>query len=506
MNGIAPIAAAFPAWWQAATPAIVCVLIGIGAFALGWWLSWILLRQKRDLAVAECEGAMNKQVVELSQCLATAQEKNSRIPDLELALSNATQEMRAYRDQHARATNRIAALETQLEQERKATAEKLAVLDEAQARFSDAFKALSSEALRQNNTSFLELAKTTLEKTHESAKGDLEKRQEAIDLLVKPMRESIEKVDSKINELEKARAGAYEALTTQVKSLAETQNYLRSETSNLVRALRSPIVRGRWGEIQLRRVVELAGMVEHCDFIEQGTIQTEDGRMRPDVIVHLPGGKTIVIDAKATLNAYLEALEAPDDDARVGRLDQHAIQVRNHIEKLSRKAYWEQFESAPDFVVLFLPGEVFFSAALERDPMLIEYGADKKIILATPTTLIALLRAVCYGWRQEKLAQNAREISQLGGELYKRFADLSIHVGKLGRSLNHSVDAYNKAVGNIETRVLVTARKFKELGAAPLGMEIEVLPQVEQIARDIHAPELLPSKENGQGNGHGNGA
>jgi DNA recombination protein RmuC len=477
------------------------VLVGLGAAALGGGIVWLLQRQKRDLAIAECEATMNKQMVDLSQCLATAQEKNSRIPELELNLSSAQQEMRTYRDQHAKASNRIATLETQLEHERKATMEKLGVLEEAQKRFSDAFKALSADALKANNSSFLELAKTTLEKTHESAKSDLEKRQGEIGALVQPMRESLEKVDAKIQELEKARSGAYEALSTQVRSLAETQNYLRSETSNLVRALRSPIVRGRWGEVQLRRVVELAGMIEHCDFLEQPTVQTEDGRMRPDVIVHLPGGKSIVIDAKATLSAYLDALEASDDDARMSLLVQHAQQVRHHIEKLSRKAYWEQFDNAPDFVVLFLPGEVFFSAALERDPLLIEYGADRKIILATPTTLIALLRAVCYGWRQEKLAQNARQISQLGGELYKRFADLSLHIGRLGKSLNQSVEAYNRAAGNIETRVLVTARKFRELGAAPLGMEIEVLPQVEQIARELQAPELLPAHENGHGNG-----
>jgi DNA recombination protein RmuC len=488
-------------WLGANLPVLYYILVGIGAFALGAGIVRVLSRQKLDLAVAECEATMNKQMVDLSQCLATAQEKNSRIPELELNLSSAQQETRDQRDQHAKATNRIAALEAKLEHEQKATTEKLSVLEEARTRFSDAFKALSAEALQQNNSSFLELAKTTLEKTHEVAKGDLDKRHDAIDALVKPMRESLEKVDTKIHDLEKARSGAYEALTTQVRSMAETQNYLRSETSNLVRALRSPIVRGRWGEIQLRRVVELAGMIEHCDFVEQPSVQTEDGRMRPDVIVHLPGGKSIVIDAKATLSAYLDALEASDDDARMSLLEQHAQQVRHHIEKLSRKAYWEQFDNAPDFVVLFLPGEVFFSAALERDPMLIEYGADKKIILATPTTLIALLRAVCYGWRQEKLAQNAREISQLGGELYKRFADLSVHIGRLGKSLNHSVEAYNRAAGNIETRVLVTARKFRELGAAPLGMEIEVLPQVEQIARELQAPELLPPSENGHGNG-----
>lgn len=486
---------------KSALPALYYVLVGVGAFTLGAGIIWLLSRQKSALAVAECEASMNKQTVELAQCLATSQEKNSRIPELESNLTGAKDETKAYRDQHAKATNRIAALEAQLEHEQNATKEKLTMLEEARTRFSDVFKALSAEALKANNTSFLELAKTTLERTNESAKSDLEKRQTAIDALVQPMRESLEKVDSKIHDLEKARSSAYEALTTQVRSMAETQNYLRSETSNLVRALRSPIVRGRWGEVQLRRVVELAGMVEHCDFLEQPTVHTDDGRMRPDVVVHLPGGKSIVIDAKATLSAYLDALEAADDDARIGLLEQHARQVRHHIEKLSRKAYWEQFDNAPDFVVLFLPGEVFFSAALERDPMLIEYGADKKIILATPTTLIALLRAVCYGWRQEKLAQNAREISQLGLELYKRFADLSIHIGRLGRTLNQSVEAYNRAAGNIESRVLVTARKFRELGAAPLGMEIEVLPQVEQIARELQAPELLPAHENGHGNG-----
>ena len=489
----------FQAWWQAITPAIFYVGVAIAAFAAGWAGASVILRQKRELAVAECEGAMNKQVVELSQCLAAAQEKNSRIPDLELQVSNVTQEMRAYRDQHARATNRIASLETQLEQERKNLTEKLSVLEEAQNRFSDAFKALSSEALRQNNTSFLELAKTTLEKTQETVKGEFEKRHDAIDSLVKPMRESLDKVDAKINELEKARSGAYEALTSQVKSLAETQDYLRSETSNLVRALRSPTVRGRWGELQLRRVVELAGMVEHCDFVEQSTMDTDEGRVRPDLLVYPPGGKAIVVDAKTPLQAYLDSLEATDDETRARLLDQHAAQFRTHIEKLSRKAYREQFKSTPDFVVLFVPGEPIFSAAMERDSSLMEYASEKQVILATPTTLIALLRAVCYGWRQEKLAQNAREISQLGSELYKRFADLSIHIGKLGRSLSHSVEAYNKAVGSIETRVLVSARKFKELGAAPLGMEIEVLPQVEQIARELQAPELLPGAES---NGH----
>lgn len=486
--------------------AVNTILISLGGvvaaglvFLLGWWISSLLTRQKHQLALAACENAKDAQILELSHLLATSQEKNQRIPELEEKIVAGGKQVDEYREHHAQAARRVATLETQLQEERKATAEKLAVLDQAQARFSDVFKALSADALRHNNASFLELARATLEKTQAGAQGDLDKRQQAIDALVRPMRESLEKVDEKIHDLEKVRAGAYESLTTQVRQLGETQNYLRSETSNLVRALRSPIVRGRWGEIQLRRVVELAGMVEHCDFLEQTSVQTEEGRLRPDMIVRLPAGKTVVVDAKASLNAYLEALEAPDDVARVNRLERHAAQVRTHIEQLSRKAYWEQFESTPDFVILFLPGEMFFSAALERDPMLIEFGADKKIILATPTTLIALLRAVCYGWRQEKLAQNAREISQLGSELYKRFADLSAHFGRLGKSLNSSVEAFNKVAGNIESRVLVSARKFRDLGAAPLGMEIDELGPVEQIARELQAPELLAAPESSNG-------
>ncbi|MGI8431639.1 MAG: DNA recombination protein RmuC [Chthoniobacterales bacterium] len=482
---------------------VLLYVIGIvalaGACALGWWICSLLLGQKRELALAECEGAKNAQIIELSQLLAGSQEKTLRIPDLESKLASVEGEARNLREQHHQAARRVASLEQELEHERKSMKEKLGVLEEAQQRFSDAFKALSADALRQNNSSFLELAKSTFEKTHESALGDLDKRQASIDALVRPMRESLEKVGGQIHELEKARSGAYESLTTQVRLLGETQNYLRSETSNLVRALRSPIVRGRWGEVQLRRVVELAGMVDHCDFFEQTSVQTEEGRLRPDLVVHLPAGKTVVVDAKASLNAYLEALEVADDTARVARLEQHAAQVRTHIEQLSRKAYWEQFQNAPDFVILFLPGEMFFSAALERDPSLIEFGADKKVILATPTTLIALLRAVCYGWRQEKLAQNAREISQLGAELYKRFADLSVHFGRLGKSLNNSVEAFNKAAGNIESRVLVSARKFRDLGAAPIGVEIDDLNPVEQIARELQAPEFtaLPEHQNG---------
>ena len=357
---------------------------------------------------------------------------------------------------------------------------------------SEHFKSLSLDILQNNSKTFVEFAKGELEKAQGSVASDLEKRQSAIGELVKPVRESLDKLDAKIQDLEKARTGAYASLMEQVRSLAETQNYLHAETGKLVQALRSPIVRGRWGEVQLRRVVELAGMVDHCDFIEQQTLTTDEGRVRPDLIVSLPGGKTIVIDSKTPLNAYLEALEAPDEDSRISRLRQHAMQVRSHIEELSRKGYWAQFPTTPEFVVLFLPGEVFFSAALERDPLLIEFGADRKVILATPTTLIALLRAVAYGWNQEKLAQNELAVRQLGAELYKRLSDMGGHFSSLGRSLNACVNAFNKVAGNIETRVFVTARKFSELGAGAMGVDIRPLDQVDQITRDIQAPELLP--------------
>ena len=389
-----------------------------------------------------------------------------------------------------RITAREADLNARLETERVATAEKLALLEETKQKFADAFAALSADALARNNQAFLELANATLAKTQETARGDLELRQQAIAEMVTPVRESLDKVDHKIQELEKDRAGAYSALNEQVRNLIETQTQLRGETGKLVTALRSPAARGRWGEIQLRRVVEMAGMLEHCDFSSQTTLFGEDGRLRPDLVVKLPAGKTIVVDAKTPLDGYLQAIEAHDDATRKARLADHARQVRGHMTALGRKSYWEQFDQAPEFAVLFLPGECFFSAALESDPTLIEIGVEQNIILATPTTLIALLRAVAYGWRQERLAQNAAEISALGKDLFKRLSDMGEHFSRVGLNLGRAVEAYNSAVGSLESRVMVSARRFAELKTAPMGVEIAALEPVEKNVRSLQGEPL----------------
>jgi DNA recombination protein RmuC len=413
---------------------------------------------------------------------AMLEERASRVPTLESQVSKISEEGLSLRA-------KTIELSTALDHERRQAQEKIVLLEEAQTRLSQTFKALSADALSANNQSFLDLAKSTLEKFQESAKNDLTTRQKAIGEMLTPVHQALGKVDVKLLDLEKERVGAYQVLRNQVSELVNSQKELRQETSNLVKALRTPSVRGQWGEMQLKRVVEMAGMVAYCDFAEQVSVEGENGRLRPDMVVNLPGGKKIIVDAKAPLSAYLESLEAPDDQTRNEKLVEHARQVRAHIKALSQRAYWDQFESTPEFVVLFLPGETFFSAALEKDPTLIEAGVREKVILATPTTLIALLRSVSYGWRQESIAETAKAISDLGRELYKRVSDLGNHMTRRGRHLGQVVDSYNQTVGTLERRVLVSARKFKVLDTS--NEEIDELSAIDHIPRNLQSLELV---------------
>lgn len=346
-------------------------------------------------------------------------------------------------------------------------------------RLLDSVKAMSSDALHQNNESFMKLAESTLSKYQQMSKGELELKERSIENMVRPIKASLEKVDEKIRDLEKSREGAYVSVVEQLKSIATMGNQLQAETSNLVRALRAPNVRGRWGEIQLRRVVEMAGMLDHCDFVEQSSVTTDLKKvLRPDMIIKLPNKRQIVVDSKVPLSAFLEAFESTDDAAKDIAMREHARYVRTHIQALGSKSYTDQFEGAQEFVVMFLPGENFYSAALQYDPELIEYGVDEGVIIATPTTLIALLKTVAFGWRQESIADNAREISSLGADLYDRLRVFTSHFTDMGKGLDKALDSYNKAVRSYESRVLVGARRFKDLGSAA-GDALSALPQVE---------------------------
>lgn len=358
----------------------------------------------------------------------------------------------------------------------------LAAAQPGPAKLAETFQGLADAALRASQQSFLESARSTLETVRVEMTGDLAQRQSAVDTVVKPLGDSLARLEAQIHELESARRQAYGGLEQQMKTMAQREADLQKETAALVTALRSPQVRGRWGEITLRRAAELAGMAEYCDFSEQETQETETGRIRPDMIVRLPGERTIVVDAKAPLTAYLDAVTAAGDTERRNALVRHSQQVAKHVEQLSSKAYWTQFQPAPEFVVLFLPGDPFFSAALEHKPALVEDAARQKVLIATPTTLIAILKGVAYGWRQEKLAENAEEIRQLAAELFDRIVTLQTHFNDIGRSLSKSVDAFNRCVGSLESRVYPSLRRIHELGATtaeepPPPERVDVVPR-----------------------------
>lgn len=438
------------------------LLIALGAAIAAALLAWFFANS-RQATVRERLRSREEEVARLTAELATAQK---RLVEIEAA--------------RAQVDNALAA-------ERASSTERIKALTEAHERLTSEFKALSADALKNNNTAFLELARATLEKFQEGAKGDLAARQQAIDLLVKPLKESLDKVDIKIGALESARKEAYGSLTEQLKGLAIAQTSLQSETTKLSRSLRSTSTAGRWGEVQLQRVVELAGMVENVDFIQQEA----QGEVRPDMIIKLPGGKSIAVDAKAPMQAYLEALEAGDETIRIAKFKEHARVVRGHIDALGNKAYWKNIQPAPEFVVLFIPGEAFYSAALRYEPDLFERGTNIGVILASPATLIALLKAAAYGWKQEALSKNTEEIRRLGVELHERVAAVAENLDTLGQRLNQAVGAYNSTVNQVEGRILVTGRKLEKLGA---GSEKKISEPrlVDEQPKQLTAPELKP--------------
>lgn len=456
------------------TTAIIFALAGAALAAL---ITWLALRNR--------SAAMSERIALVEQ------ERDALKVDV-----------KRVNDHNAQLRQDLGQAQAQVQSERKLGEEKLALLNDATKKLSDAFAALSAEALRGNNQAFLVLAKERLEAVQRESNKELDARRTAVEHLVQPIKDALANVDSQLRALEVTREGAYSGLLQQVQTLTQTQSELRSETANLVRALRQPTVRGRWGEIQLRKVVEIAGMKEHCDFEEQVSVATDEGRLRPDLVVRMPGGKNVVVDSKAPLQAILDWYEAQDDVVRQMKLAEHARLIRDHMANLGSKSYWEQFTPAPEIVVMFLPGEAFFSAALQEDPSLIERGMAQKVILASPTTLIGLLRAVAHGWQQEKLAENAQKISDLGREIYDRLRTMSDHFEDVGKGLHRAVDSYNKTVSSMESRVLVSARKLKELGATTKE-DIPELQPLETAPRPVQpqdAPEL-PERSSDGGSG-----
>jgi DNA recombination protein RmuC len=449
--------------------------------------AWVVAKARADREAALARSRID---ADLAVANAQAAEAKRQADEIRLQLAGRDAELASTERELAAAREGRARVAAELEAERRMSAEKLAMLSQAEARMREAFSALSSDALRQNNQSFLELARTSLGEFQQTARVELAGRHKAIEELVQPLKESLSLVDGKLQQVEQNRVGTQSAITEQLKALHAAQHNLQVETGRLVKSLRSPNVRGQWGELQLRRVVEAAGMLEHCDFDIKATVIGEDGRLTPDLIVRLPGGKNVVVDAKAPSSAFLDAMECEDDAERDGMFRQHARQVRDHVVKLGNKTYWQHFQPAPDLVIMFVPGETLLAAALQRDPSLLEFSLGRNVMLASPSTLMALLRAVAYGWQQEKIARNAQEISDLGRQLYDRIRVMAGYFEDVAKGLTRSVEAYNRAIGSLESRVLVTARRLKDTGISASEALPDLSP-IDQSARPLGAPELV---------------
>ncbi|HVF20511.1 MAG TPA: DNA recombination protein RmuC [Mycobacteriales bacterium] len=447
------------------------LVLAIVTAALGLLAGWALGRSGTAAAVA-----------------ATGAERDTLRSELETTRGELTT---AYADLAASRTE-VAVTAERLEAEKSSSIQRLADLQRSEEQLKESFQALSAQVLEANSARFLEVAQETLKATQVGSQADLDQRRQAVEALVKPLREELAKIDTQVHALEVKREGAYQGLLEQISEVRQSSEKLRVETASLVTALRKPQARGRWGELQLRRTVELAGMVERCDFDEQVTGGSDDGAIRPDLVIHLPGGKHVVVDSKCALEGFLEAAEAADEAAHRAALQRHARHVKTHIDGLAKKSYGDKVADTPEFVVMFLPGEALLSAALDGAPDLLEYGAEKSVILATPTTLIALLRTVSFTWRQESLAESAREVAGLGRELYDRLSKMGGDVSKLGRGLESAVKAYNEAVGALEGRVLVTARKLAAHGLR--DDEMAAPKQIEMTTRRLQAAELVESE------------
>jgi DNA recombination protein RmuC len=456
-----------------------------------WFLTGLLaglvpalfFRMRQTMAQREnatLGGSLTGTIDERDAALASAGQYQARVSELERELLSIESELR----------QQVIKLEADVDHERALAIEKLAAVQHANEQLSQSFKALSADALKDASAQFLELAKANFGEFQSTTRGELDGREKTFKHIVEKVTESLTQVDGKLERLDRDRRESHGALQENLRAVVETQERLRRETGGLVAALRQPQTRGRWGEMQLKRCIEMAGMLAHCDFVEQSVKQGEDGRLRPDVIVHMPGQKQVVVDAKAPLQSFLDAHNATDEDERKAHLANHARLLREHIRKLSAKSYWEQFDATPDFVFMFLPGEHYYNAALEADPGLLEEGVNQCVLIATPMTLIALLRAVAYGWQQEKVAESAHAVSELGRELHSRLAVLADHLQTVGRRLRSTVSAYNDAVGSMDGRVLVTARRFADHGAVSASKALPDVDPVDLTPRSVQAPEL----------------